>query len=103
MPNRREFLSTISRTAGVALLAGYGLNSRAQSARRQIMLNGRRIRTVDIHAHCIFPEVAEVIAGTPLDGRPFPEWQMLGPARLEDIDRRGIESCVFRLCCPCCC
>ena len=48
---------------------GYGLNTGAQSARREIMLNGRRITTVDVHAHCVFPEVAEVIAGSPLDGR----------------------------------
>lgn len=91
MSSRREFLRTIGRITGTALLTGYGVRAQSQSARRQISLNGRRIRTVDIHAHCIFPEVAEVIAGTPLDGRPFPEWQMLGPARLEDIDRRGID------------
>ena len=70
---------------------GYGLNAGAQSARREILLNGRRITTVDIHAHCVFPEVAEVIAGTPLDGRAFPESQMLGPARLEEMNRRGID------------
>ena len=91
MPNRRDFLKTVGGAAGAALLTTYGLDTGAQSARREIMLNGRRIRTVDIHAHCVFPEVAEVIAGTPLDGRAFPEWQMLGPARLEDIDRRGID------------
>ncbi len=91
MPSRREFLRNIGGAAGTALLAGYGLRTRAQSARREVMLNGRRIRTVDIHAHCVFPEVAEVIAGTPLDGRPFPEWQMLGPTRIEDMNRRGID------------
>ena len=91
MANRREFLKTVGGAAGTALLAGYGLSSRAQSARREVRLNGRRIRTVDIHAHCEFPEVAAVIAGTPLDGRSFPEWQMLGPARLEDMNRRGID------------
>lgn len=91
MANRREFLRTIGSAAGTALLTGFALSARAQPARREVTLNGRRIRTVDIHAHCVFPEVAAVVAGTPFEGRPFPEWQMLGPARLEDIDRRGID------------
>ena len=70
---------------------GYGLNTGAQSTRREIRLNGRRITTVDVHGHCIFPEVADIIAGTALDGDQFPPWQMLGPGRLEEMNRRGID------------
>lgn len=91
MPNRRDFLKIVGGAAGGAYLMGHGLNSGAQTERREIMLNGRRITTVDIHAHCVFPEVAEAIAGTPLDGRAFPEFQILGPARLEEMNRRGID------------
>ena len=91
MTNRRAFLGSLGGLAGAGLLTGVLPSVRAQPARRQVTLNGRRILTVDIHAHCVFPEVAEVIAGTPLDGRPFPEWQVLGPARLEDMNRRGID------------
>ena len=91
MANRRDFLKAAAGAAGGAFLMSYGLNAGAQSMRREILLNGRRITTVDIHAHCVFPEVAEVIAGTPLDGRAFPESQMLGPARLEEMNRRGID------------
>ena len=91
MTSRREFLRGVGGAAGGAFLAGYGLGAGAQSARREITLNGRRITTVDIHAHCIFPEVREVIAGSPLDGRAFPEFQMLGPDRLEQMNSRGID------------
>jgi len=92
MPNRREFLKTVGTAASGAYLMGRGLTAGAQSARREIMLNGRRITTVDIHAHCVFPEVRDVVAGTSLAASaPFPEWQMLGPARLEAIDSRGID------------
>ena len=55
------------------------------------MLNGRRITTVDVHAHCVFPEVEDVVAGTALDRVQFPSAQMLGPARLEEMNRRGID------------
>ena len=91
MTSRREFLRGVGGSAGGAFLAGYGLGAEAQSARREITLNGRRITTVDIHAHCIFPEVRDVIAGSPLDGRAFPEFQMLGPDRLEQMNSRGID------------
>ena len=91
MTSRREFLRGVGGAAGGAFLAGYGLGAGAQSARREITLNGRRITTVDIHAHCIFPEVQEVIAGSPLDGRAFPAFQMLGPDRLEQMNSRGID------------
>ena len=97
MTNRREFLRGVGGAAGGAFLAGYGLGAGAQSARREITLNGRRITTVDIHAHCIFPEVREVIAGSPLDGRAFPEFQMLGPDRLEQMNRRGIDYQVLSM------
>jgi aminocarboxymuconate-semialdehyde decarboxylase len=92
MPNRRDFLKTVGAAASGAYLMGHGLSAGAQSARREIMLNGQRITTVDIHAHCVFPEVRDVVAGTSLAANaPFPEWQMLGPARLEAIDSRGID------------
>lgn len=90
MANRREFLKTIGAAAGSAWLAGRGLDAGAQSARREITINGRRVTTVDIHAHAVFPELSEVIAGTPLD-RSFPDWQVLGPSRIEAMNERGID------------
>jgi aminocarboxymuconate-semialdehyde decarboxylase len=91
MPNRRAFLKLAGGAAGGLLLTSQGLTTRAQSVRREIMLNGRRITTVDVHAHCVFPEVEDVVAGTALDGVQFPPAQMLGPARLEEMNRRGID------------
>ena len=91
MPNRRDFLKTVGAAASGAYLMGHGLNAGAQSARREIMLNGRRITTVDIHAHCVFPEVEAIVAGTALADAPFPPWQILGPSRLDDMNARGID------------
>ena len=78
MPNRRAFLKSAGGAAGGLLLTSRGLTTRAQSVRREIMLNGRRITTVDVHAHCVFPEVEDVVAGTALDRVQFPSAQMLG-------------------------
>ena len=39
---------------------------RGQGARRQVTIGGRRVRVIDIHAHCVIP-VQDIVKGTPLD------------------------------------
>ncbi len=35
--------------------------SQPQSRRREVVVNGKRIKTIDVHAHCIVPAAAAVI------------------------------------------
>jgi aminocarboxymuconate-semialdehyde decarboxylase len=89
MFNRRRFV----RAAAASALAGCGLPAVAAdvpASRRQVMVDGRAVRVIDMHAHCVFPEVAELIKGTPLDRR-LPRAQVLGPQRIEAMDQRGID------------
>jgi len=98
MLTRRKFFKDVaSGTAGLALL-GSDLASGAPAAqqpatpvkRREVVLGGRRIRVVDVHAHCSIPEAAEVLKGTKLGGGG--QGGNLGdPARLEYMDREGID------------
>ena len=92
MPNRRDVLKVMgSATAGMYFL-GNGVPALAQVPRKEVRVDGRRVRVVDIHAHCVFPEVEDVIRGTSLEGvRTFPDWYLLGPERLEAMDGRGID------------
>lgn len=90
MSNRRDFLRTAGTAAGMLMLGGTA-STFAQTARREPMLGGRRIRTVDIHAHCVFPAAADLIAGTRLLGIGFPGSQVLGPRRLDAMNERGID------------
>ena len=83
MPNRREFLQS----AGGALLAAGAVS--AQGARREVRVGGKRVKVVDIHAHANFPEVAEVIKDGPL--KRFARGQPLGPDRIRELDKRGID------------
>jgi len=83
MPNRREFLQS----AGGALLAAGAAS--AQAARREVRVGGKRVKVVDIHAHANFPEVAEVIKDGPL--KRFARGQPLGPDRIRELDKRGID------------
>ena len=90
MPNRRDFLRAVGRTATGAYLLGHGLSAAAQENRKRIMVGGNEIRTVDIHAHCVFAEVAPLITGTTMN-RNFPDWYVLGDFRLGPMDERGID------------
>jgi aminocarboxymuconate-semialdehyde decarboxylase len=63
----------------------------AQSARKLVAIRGRRVPVVDVHAHCVFPEVGELLAGTALAGRAFPAAWTLGPERMRVMDERGID------------
>jgi aminocarboxymuconate-semialdehyde decarboxylase len=61
-----------------------------------VSLGGRRIRTVDIHAHCFVPDVMEVVKNTPLaeaaKGNLGNAPLVLGnPQRLIDMDAQGID------------
>ena len=104
MSNRREFLKRVGSSAAGLVIGGSGVvegfwpftgqGSRAP-ARRQAMLGGRRIRVVDIHAHCVVPEVWGIVKDTPLADNVRNNLTgplALGnPQRLRDMDEQGVD------------
>ena len=91
MVNRRAFLLSVgSATAGTFLMSR-ALDSFAQSGRKEVMVGGRRVTVVDIHAHCLFQEVRPIIEGTPLENAPLQDNLVLGPHRIDALDERGID------------
>lgn len=93
MTTRRGFIgAAASALAGAAFMGCELLDARqahAQGAaptRRQVVVNGRRMKTVDIHAHCAFPE-AMALMGI----RPNPGSLVMGDARLRAMDQQGID------------
>ena len=91
MPNRRDFFKCLGgTTAGLYMLA-HGLEASAQGRRKPILVNGREITTVDIHAHTVIPPVEDVLRGTDLAGRNYPDWYVLGNHRIARMDERGID------------
>lgn len=87
MPNRRDFLTTMAGAAAGMFVTGPAF---AQT-RRETFVGGRRVRVVDVHAHCVWPEAADLVKGTKLAGVGFPGSQALGPSRLKEMDARGID------------
>jgi aminocarboxymuconate-semialdehyde decarboxylase len=96
---RRAFLVGVASTAAIAGLGSYGLAGAARAAegRKMVTVGGRRVRTVDIHGHCVIPAVADVVANTPFATDDFPGNQTLGPARIQALDARGIDVQVLSI------
>src|SRR6266853_1870458 len=74
MTNRRDFLKNAAAAGGI-MFAGCTILGNRMSAqqdgaappkRRQAMVGGRRVRTIDIHAHVIVPE-GMVMAGRKIE------------------------------------
>ena len=89
MPNRRDFLKAVAGGSAGLCLSGDTLS--AQPARRQVTIGGRRVRVIDIHAHCVIPVE---------DDRRARRWRrtaarrrgnILGPQRLQLMDQQGVD------------
>ena len=99
VPNRREFFRTVAgAAAGLVVtdrgLAGVGLRpyQTGPAKRREVFVGSRRAKVVDVHCHCVIPEAAEVVKGTPLaDAARGGGANVLGPQRLEVMDRQGVD------------
>ena len=63
MTTRRDFLGQTAVTAGL-FFTGCSLAPLAHAQtprRRQVVVNGKRVKTIDVHAHVGFPEAMELM------------------------------------------
>jgi aminocarboxymuconate-semialdehyde decarboxylase len=93
MSTRREFI----KDAAGAMAAGVGfvgcdllhpthVHAEPAVRRREVVVNGRRVKTVDIHAHCAFPQ-AMALMGLKVS----PESLVMGADRIRAMDEQGID------------
>lgn len=79
-----------SALAGIAFM-GCSLRSAgagtAPQRRREAVVNGRRVKTVDVHAHCTIPEAVAILG---LEVEPVLRLSDLSQ-RLADMDAQGID------------
>src|SRR5258706_15316909 len=60
--------------------------------RRHVLVNGVRVRTVDVHAHCAVREAVALFEAATETKVPVPDALLLSsPARLEAMDEQGID------------
>jgi aminocarboxymuconate-semialdehyde decarboxylase len=104
MPHRRDFLKSVASVTAGAFLGGRAFVEAGfpslqigvpAGKRRELFIGGRRVKTVDAHAHCFVPEVWDVVKDTPLAATAKPNLTgniVLGnPQRMIDMDAQGID------------
>jgi len=103
---RRAFLNSVAEAAGLLFvgcgLAGAAQPPRAAAARRRVSIKGKRITTVDVHAHCAVPRANELLRRAPpaptqaqgsllaLGGEPLAQ-------RIAAMDAQGIDVAVLSI------
>jgi predicted TIM-barrel fold metal-dependent hydrolase len=102
---RREFLKEVAGAAGLVFV-GCGLEAAAQpryptgTPRRRVMVRGRRIRTVDVHAHCAVPKAAELLRPAAARAAAIDPLALSGQAltdRIGVMDAQGIDVSVLSI------
>ena len=104
MPSRREFLRDVAGASGLVFI-GCGLADAAVQAAQTsrtakhtpVLIKGRRIRTVDIHAHCIVAAATDLLRR---EGNRQPALMLEGQGladRLRDMDAQGIDLAVLSI------
>lgn len=71
MATRRKFIEDVTGAAAGVLFTSCGLpdaaTARAQttpkSSRLPVMVKGKRVKTIDVHAHCLIPEALALLPG----------------------------------------
>ena len=88
--DRRDFFKrVVGVTAGMYVMV-HGGNAAAQAPapRRQAMIGGRRVRVIDVHAHCNMP-LGDVVTGTPFENRAGGDTRL--GERLALMDTQGLD------------
>src|SRR4029077_8431633 len=97
--NRRRFMFCGCGAACAAYARLGGREIAAQTARRQITIGGRRVRTVDMHAHVFIQEAWPLVKDLPKVDRSMANLGNSAMAvdaggldrRFREMDREGID------------
>ena len=98
MPTRREFFTDVVGAMAGIVFVGCGLVDAAETLpqsgsttqRRQVVVGGRRVKTVDVHAHCAVPEAMALMKRD-----VSPQALLMGQEpvqeRVRQMDAQGID------------
>jgi aminocarboxymuconate-semialdehyde decarboxylase len=90
MVDRRTFCTRAALTVAGTLAARSGLQAAARMqprGRRQVAVGGRRVKVIDVHAHCVVPGIMEMMGQKTTANAAL----LMGTGRLEQMDEQGID------------
>ena len=92
MTTRRNFISGAAGAMAGVVFCGCGLlhptsaNGQTAVKRREVVVSGKRVKTIDVHAHCVFPEAMAML------GAKFnPPNLVMDNNRFRAMDEQGID------------
>ena len=97
MPTRREPIMDPQGAAtgiaftGCSVLDATQARTQPGGRRRQVVVNGRRVKTVDVHAHCLISEASALSKQTVEGEARFPALVGMTRERLRAMDEQGID------------
>ena len=62
----------------------------AAAQRREVVVAGRRVKTIDVHAHCVIPEAMKLL-GLKVEEQRGPGIAEVGARRIREMDEQGID------------
>jgi len=62
----------------------------AAGRRREVKVGGRRVKTIDVHAHCVIPEAMKLM-GLTMASQRGPAIDQVGARRIREMDEQGID------------
>ena len=107
MNQRRSFLKTSSKALGGLFFCGCGLAHSADlkdgkpKRMTPIFINGKRIKTIDVHAHCMFQDAIDLMGddakSVPPPTKGVPEHFIKIDERIKAMDAQGIDMQVLSI------
>ncbi|HEY9447091.1 MAG TPA: amidohydrolase family protein [Burkholderiales bacterium] len=91
MPNRNDAAGRAANVVftGCEIASAAPVHAHPGGRRRQVVVKGRRVKTVDVHAHCFIPEAVEIATQKPTEiKRPG---MIVKDDRLREMDAMGID------------
>jgi aminocarboxymuconate-semialdehyde decarboxylase len=67
-----------------------GSAARPSARRREVIVSGRRVKTIDVHAHCVIPEAMKLL-GLKMEDQRGPGIDQVGARRISEMDEQGID------------
>ena len=89
---RRQVLTGLASAVGAAAFARR-VGAQTPRSRRVVTLDGKRVKTVDIHAHCVVPEALALVPGAVAN----PPTLEMNEDRLAQMDAHGIDVQVLSI------
>src|SRR5687768_7598462 len=85
-----DLFEAAAQTRLAAAASDGAATTKPAAKRREVKVNGRRVKTIDVHCHCVIPETLTMM-GLRLEEQRGPGLGEVGARRIREMDEQGID------------